>query len=131
VTKFEKLCHKYGVDPDQVPVVEKLHVQILEAIEDGGRLSMGAWHACETAHCRAGWTTFLAGPAGRTLERTLGQNGVSGGTCEAAYLITLKSCPYLELKLDANKEPEIFFDDHDNALDDIERWASIEMGDTL
>ena len=35
---------------------------------DGCLLNMGAWHTCETTHCRAGWVVTLAGQAGRDLE---------------------------------------------------------------
>ncbi|MGQ4231242.1 pentapeptide repeat-containing protein [Bordetella bronchiseptica] len=56
-----------------VPVVEALDAKILSAIENGrGGLEMGAWHTCETTHCRAGWAVHLAGEAGYALEREHG-----------------------------------------------------------
>lgn len=56
-----------------VPVVEALDAKILSAIENGsGGLEMGAWHTCETTHCRAGWAAHLAGEAGYALEREHG-----------------------------------------------------------
>lgn len=29
---------------------------------------MGAWHTCDTMHCRSGWVVTLAGEAGKILE---------------------------------------------------------------
>jgi len=29
---------------------------------------MGAWHTCDTTHCRAGWVTMIAGKEGKELE---------------------------------------------------------------
>ncbi len=51
------------------PVVPDIDARILSAIEAGGELHMGAWHTCETTHCRAGWAVHLAGEAGYALER--------------------------------------------------------------
>ena len=35
---------------------------------------MTTWHACETAHCLAGWAVTLAGYEGKALEEKLGTN---------------------------------------------------------
>lgn len=56
------------------------------AIEAGGTLDMGSWHACETTHCRAGWAITLAGEAGAKLESEV-------GPAAAGALIYAKSCP--------------------------------------
>lgn len=60
----------------EVPVIERLDAEILEAITVGkGVLNMSDWHhgdACGTTHCRAGWAIFLAGPKGAELEREHG-----------------------------------------------------------
>jgi hypothetical protein len=60
------------VDPADIPVIPQIDAAILAAIEAGGSLSMGAWHTCETTHCRAGWAVHLAGEKGYALERRLG-----------------------------------------------------------
>jgi hypothetical protein len=33
---------------------------------------MQTWHTCETAHCRGGWVTHLAGKEGAELEERFG-----------------------------------------------------------
>ena len=59
-------------NPD-VPVVEHLDRKILESIESGAlHLDMGAWHTCETTHCRAGLAIVHAGEAGKVLEAKVG-----------------------------------------------------------
>jgi hypothetical protein len=49
-------------------VIENIHQKIFEAVSKPGALDMGAWHSCDTTHCRAGWAVHLAGDAGRRLE---------------------------------------------------------------
>ena len=58
----------------EIPVVERLDQKILDAVAPGagGVLNMSTWHLCETTHCRAGWTTRLAGEAGAKLEAVHG-----------------------------------------------------------
>ncbi len=59
-------------NPD-VPVVDHLDRKILESIESGAlHLDMGAWHTCETTHCRAGLAIVHAGEAGKALEAKVG-----------------------------------------------------------
>lgn len=56
-----------------VPVVDGLDARILALVDSGeGTLNMGAWHSCETTHCRAGWAIHLAGEPGRELEDRYG-----------------------------------------------------------
>ena len=56
------------------PKIEKIDAKILAAIEAGGTLYMGAWHKCQTTHCRAGWAITLAGEAGAELEAKVGSS---------------------------------------------------------
>ncbi len=56
----------------EVPIIEHLDRKILEAIDAGGSLEMGSWHACATTHCRAGWAITLAGKEGADLEKKHG-----------------------------------------------------------
>ena len=72
---------------------------------------MGAWHSCETTHCRAGWVTTLAGEAGRALEEICGHT-------LAAMLI------YRESGYPIN--PCRFFDSNEDALADMKRLAELE-----
>ena len=95
-----------------VPKVEKLHSKIAEAIERGGKLEMGAWHSCETTHCRGGWAVVLAGENGRALE-----NAVGIGT--AAALIYATAYP-------DQRVPD-FYTDNETAMEDIKRCAAEEM----
>src|ERR1051326_7596040 len=70
-----------------IPVVPDIDATIYAAITDGkGELQMGAWHTCETTHCRAGWAITLAGEAGRKLEKRY-------GPAAAGALIYAKSRP--------------------------------------
>ena len=93
--------------PD-VPVVERLDAQVLEAVKSGGgTLEMGSWHTCETTHCRAGWAIHLAGPSGADLESLVGPE-------HAGRLIYLAS---------TGRVPD-FFADNDAALEDIKRCAA-------
>ncbi len=95
---------------DNVPVVEKVHAKILSAIESGGKLEMGAWHTCETTHCRAGWVVTLAGEEGEKLEDKY-------GTPAAAAFIECKSEPKLNWKV-----PN-YYASNEDALEDIKRLA--------
>jgi uncharacterized protein YjbI with pentapeptide repeats len=55
------------------PVVPDLDAQILARVDaDTAALEMGAWHTCDTTHCRAGWAIHLAGEAGAALESKYG-----------------------------------------------------------
>ncbi len=56
----------------EVPIIENLDRKILDALEAGGSLEMGSWHACATTHCRAGWAITLAGKEGAALEKKHG-----------------------------------------------------------
>jgi hypothetical protein len=56
----------------EIPRVENLHARMAEVTAPAGALDMGAWHSCETTHCRAGWAITLAGEAGAALERAYG-----------------------------------------------------------
>lgn len=69
---------------------------------------MGAWHTCETTHCRAGWVVTLAGDAGRALEQRF-------NTELAAMLI------YRESGSPIN--PARFYDSNDDALADMKKRA--------
>jgi len=97
-------------NPD-VPVVENLDSRILQAVTvGGGKLDMGAWHTCETTHCRAGWAVHLAGAAGYELERKLGDPMLAG---RAIYRASTGRVPH-------------FFATSTNALADITACAARE-----
>jgi hypothetical protein len=99
-------------NPD-VPVVENLDRKILDAITTGGgELNMGAWHTCETTHCRAGWAIHLAGPAGYALQEKLGGEDRGGAerAGRAIYRASTGRVPH-------------FFADNESALEDIKRCA--------
>jgi hypothetical protein len=66
-----------------VPVIARIDVAILAAIEAGGALEMKDWHTCATTHCRAGWAITLAGEAAQALEDKFGP-GVAGSLIYAA-----------------------------------------------
>jgi hypothetical protein len=95
-------------NPD-VPIVAGLDRRILDAIEAGGSLNMGAWHSCDTTHCRAGWAITLAGAAGRELE-------ARRGPFHAGRLIYLAS---------TGRAPH-FFATNEDALADIRKCAAEE-----
>jgi hypothetical protein len=86
---------------------------VLEAVKNPNALEMGAWHTCETTHCRAGLVVTLAGDAGRKLE-------AQTSTLFAAMQIYHASCPAVPVS------PTRFFDDNKKALADIERCAQEE-----
>jgi hypothetical protein len=73
---------------------------------------MATWHKCETAHCRAGWVTTLAGDGGKALEWMM-------GPAAAAALIYAASDPTLE------KVPN-FYATNEEALADMKRLAEQE-----
>ena len=69
---YQARAERYRRRHPEVPVIPDLDRKILAAIENGGSLEMGAWHTCETTHCRAGWAVVLAGTAGKELEGKYG-----------------------------------------------------------
>jgi len=101
-----------------VPVVEDLHRRVYEAARQAGALDMSDWHTCETTHCRAGWVTHLAGPAGRALEDSI-------GTAPAARLIYLVSDPERFSGAGAEPLPAFFFTSEPSALQDMARMAGV------
>jgi hypothetical protein len=92
--------------PD-VPVVAKLDQRILDAIAAGGSLEMGAWHTCETTHCRAGWAIHFAGKEGAGLEAQY-TPAVAG---RMIYLASTGRAPH-------------FYSTNARALEDIRRCAA-------
>lgn len=95
----------------EVPIVENLHSRIpLREVE------MSTWHEeCGTAHCHAGWATYLADEAGELLEDQVGPS-------VAGALIITRSCPYLN-----GRAPE-FYVRNEYAIDTIREYAAIERG---
>src|ERR1051326_8392559 len=94
-----------------IPVVPDIDATIYAAITDGkGELQMGAWHTCETTHCRAGWAITLAGEAGRKLEKRY-------GPAAAGALIYAKSRPGVPI-------PNFYAGD-EAALADIKACAGV------
>lgn len=73
---------------------------------------MSRWHHCETTHCRAGWVVHLAGKQAYALEKRT-------STPFAAMLVYDESS---EIKLSPNR----FYDEHKEAMADIERCAELE-----
>ena len=69
---YQKRAERFRKRHPEVPVVENLDAKILAAIDAGGSLDMGAWHTCQTTHCRAGWAIVLAGEKGKELEKKVG-----------------------------------------------------------
>ena len=68
-------------------------------------------HTCENTHCRGGWTTVLAGPEGKELEKFLGWE-------VAAMAIYAESGYHIN--------PSRFYDSNEKALDDMKRLAEAE-----
>jgi hypothetical protein len=95
-----------------VPVIPNLHRTVLAAVEKPCALDMGAWHACETTHCRAGWIVTLAGEKGKKLE-------AASSTLFAAMQIAKASSPI-------RVSPVRFFETNEVALADIRRCAEEE-----
>ena len=70
-----------------IPVLKTPYTAIKKAIgSQGCSLKMDHWHTCKTTHCLAGWTTTLAGVAGKDFEKKWTVAG-------AAALILRKSRP--------------------------------------
>jgi len=97
---------------DGVPVIAKIHQVIYEAASQPDGLNMGAWHTCDTTHCRAGWVVSKAGAAGKALEWAM-------GTPAAAAIIYMASDPKLE------RVPN-FYSSNEEALEDMKRLAEQE-----
>ena len=95
-----------------VPVLPSIHEAVFAVASEPGALNMSTWHTCMTTHCRAGWVTTLAGPAGQELVDFM-------GTDAAAALIYAKSDPFLATIPD-------WHTNNDEALADMERCAVAE-----
>ena len=96
-----------------VPTIENLHQKIYEAVSQPNALDMGAWHMCETTHCRAGWVIQLGGEQGKALERFF-------DTPLAAMKIYDASCPGYKIN------PVRFHDSDEDALEDMRKLAEAE-----
>jgi hypothetical protein len=109
---YEKLRDEFRARRPDVPIVPALDKQICEIVSTGqGQLDMGAWHRCETTHCRAGWAIHLAGDAGRELELKYGSERAGGFIYRAS----------------TGRWPN-FFADNDVALKDICEWGAKDSG---
>jgi hypothetical protein len=98
----------------EIPKIERIHSTVFAAASQPNALNMSQWHACGTAHCRAGWVVHLAGEPGYALERL-------HGTALAAQLIYRESDP-------ANPvAPTRFFETNDQAMADMKRLADLEQ----
>ena len=86
----QRRAERYRQRNPDVPVIEAIDAKILQAVECGGKLEMGSWHACATTHCRAGWAITLAGDKGADLERHYGP-AVAG---RMIYLASAGYCPH-------------------------------------
>jgi hypothetical protein len=73
---------------------------------------MSDWHTCNTTHCRAGWVVFLAGEAGKKLEKQT-------TTLFAAMQIYKASS---EIRV----SPTRFFEKDKIALSDMKKCAELE-----
>jgi len=95
-----------------IPIIDNIHQKILEAVQQPDALNMSEWHTCDTTHCRAGWVSFLAGPAGKELEKQ---------TCTefAAMQIYKASSPIMV-------SPVRFYESNEVAMADIIRCAKEE-----
>lgn len=97
-----------------VPVIEKIHSRVLEAVSKPGALDMGYWHSeCGTTHCRAGWVVTLAGEAGKALEDKT-------STLFAAMQIYKASDPVNRVS------PTRFYESNEVAIEDMKRMAALE-----
>jgi uncharacterized protein YjbI with pentapeptide repeats len=92
--------------------IPNIHQAVFAAASAPQALDMATWHKCETAHCRAGWVTTLAGDGGKALEWMM-------GPAAAAALIYAASDPTLE------KVPN-FYATNEEALADMKRLAEQE-----
>jgi hypothetical protein len=107
LTRSESMRRFRERHPD-VPIVENLDRKILDSIQSPGcGLEMGAWHTCETTHCRGGWAIHHAGDAGYALEKKVGDPAV------AARMIYRAS---------TGRSPH-FYAANERALEDIRRCA--------
>jgi hypothetical protein len=96
----------------EIPVIADIHQKVLEAASQPDALDMGAWHTCDTTHCRAGWVVHLAGEAGRKLERQT-------STLFAAMQIYAASST-------VRVSPPRFYEQNEIALADMKRCAEEE-----
>lgn len=95
-----------------IPKIANIHQAVFDAASRPSALDMGAWHTCDTTHCRAGWVVHLAGEAGRALEKF-------HDTPLAAQLIYRESSP---LKV----SPPCFYETNEMAMADMKRLAEEE-----
>jgi hypothetical protein len=95
-----------GLPP--IPRIENIHQQIYEAVSRPMALDMGAWHTCETTHCRAGWVIHLAGKAGYALEKF--------HNSELAAMLIYRESGY-------QINPARFYDGTAEALEDMRKLA--------
>jgi len=108
--RYADRAAKFRKENPTVPVVDALDSQILSKVEaNPNALEMGAWHTCETTHCRAGWAIALAGKAGFELEEKHGPQ-LAG---RMIYIASTGRAPH-------------FFASNENALADIKRCAALE-----
>ena len=94
-----------------MPRIENIHQKVYAAVSQPKALDMSNWHKCETTHCRAGWITTLAGPAGKALEDFHNPE-------LAAMLIYYESGYHIH--------PARFFDSNERAIADMKRLAEAE-----
>ena len=94
----QKRAERFRKRHPEVPVVENLDAKILAAIDAGGSLDMGAWHTCQTTHCRAGWAIVLAGEKGKELERRWDRIGPACSSTAAAPATSRTSTPTMRMR---------------------------------
>lgn len=71
--RYAKRSAKFRERNPDVPVIPDIDARILALVDSGaGKLDMGAWHSCQTTHCRSGWAITLGGEAGKALEEKYG-----------------------------------------------------------
>ena len=92
----------------EIPAIENIHQKVFDAVSQPGALEMGAFHTCETTHCRAGWVIHLAGKAGYDLEKATSP--------EFAAMQIYKKSGY-------EISPARFYDSNEIALEDMKRLA--------
>src|SRR6185437_11274668 len=108
--RLRRRAERYRALHPEVPVVPALDAKILSILENGkGGLEMGTWHQCATTHCRGGWATTLAGPAGQELES---KHGVQ---CAATMIY----------RASTGRVPH-FFATNERALEDIREMAALQ-----
>ena len=96
----------------EIPIIENIHQKVLEVVSKPQAFDMGAWHTCDTTHCRGGWVVHLAGEQGKKLEDHT-------STQFAALQIYKASSP---IKV----SPVRFFETNEVAMKDIIRCAEEE-----